>query len=104
MTFVPTLYYSPGAVSLVTHIALEEAALPYRLELVSLRDGQHQTAAYRRIHPLARVPALEVSPGAFLTETPALVNFVADASPELELLPTERLQRARANEWMSLLA
>lgn len=89
---------------MATHIALEEVGLPYRLTPVSLRDGQHRTEEYRRIHPLARVPALEVAPGVILTETPALLQFVADGSAELGLMPSERLLRARANEWMSLAA
>lgn len=89
---------------MATHIALEEVGLPYQLTPVMLRQGQHLTEEYRRIHPLARVPALEVAPGVILTETPALLQFVAEGSAELGLMPTERLLRARANEWMSVAA
>ena len=103
MTFTPKLYFSPGAVSLVTHIALEELGAPYALELVSTQEGQQHSEQYRRIHPLGRVPALEIAPGVVLTETPALLGYLADLMPSLELLPREPLLRARANEWMSLL-
>src|SRR5690606_21817988 len=81
-----------------------EVGSPYRLEQVLLREGQHKTDEYRRIHPLAQVPALEVELGVFLTETPALLHYLADGSPELGLMPTDRLLRARANEWMSVAA
>jgi glutathione S-transferase len=104
MTFKPKLYFSPGAVSMATHIALEELGQPYELEPILIREGQHTTEQYRRIHPLGRLPALELAPGVVLTETPALLSYLADLAPELQLLPSEPLLRARANEWMSLLA
>jgi glutathione S-transferase len=104
MTFTPKLYFSPMTVSLATHIAFEEAGVPYRLEPVLTREGQHLTDQYRRIHPLSRVPAVEVADGVILTETPALLAYVAELRPELELLPPSGLERARANEWMSLLS
>jgi glutathione S-transferase len=96
------LYYSPAAVSLVTHIALEETGLDYQRQEVALREGEHLRAAYRRIHPLSRLPALEIGEGIVLTETPALLWYLAELVPERELMPTEGLARARANEWLSL--
>jgi len=104
MTFSPKFYFSPGAVSMATHIALEEAGIAYSLEPILIRDGQQLTAQYRSVNPLARVPALEIEPGVVLTETPALLSYLAELVPELGLLPKNGLDRARANEWMSLLA
>jgi glutathione S-transferase len=104
MTFVPKLFFSPGAVSMATHFALEELGRPYQLEPVLIREGQQRSESYRRIHPLGRLPALEIAEGVVLTETPALLGYLAATAPELELLPREPLLRARADEWMSLLA
>lgn len=104
MTFTPTLYFSPGAVSMATHIAFEEVGLPYQLEPILIREGQQRSERYLKIHPLGRLPAVEIAPGVILTETPALLGYLADLVPELELLPRDLLPRARANEWMSLLA
>jgi glutathione S-transferase len=104
MTFTPTLYFSPGAVSMATHIAFEEAGLPYQLEPILIREGQQRSERYLKIHPLGRLPAVEIAPGVILTETPALLSYLAEQVPALELLPRESLLRARANEWMSLLA
>lgn len=89
---------------MATHMALEEWGRPYRLEPILIREGQHLSERYRRVHPLGRLPALEIAPDVVLTETPALLGYIADLAPELELLPRQPLQRARANEWMSLLA
>ncbi len=89
---------------MATHFALEELGAPYALELVSINERQQYSEQYRAVHPLGRLPALEVAPGVILTETPALLGYLSDVSPERELLPREPLLRARANEWMSLLA
>jgi glutathione S-transferase len=70
------LYYSPGACSLVPHIALEEAEADYRGERVMLADGQHLTDDYRQINPHARVPALDVG-GQVITENVAILNYIA---------------------------
>lgn len=102
MTFTPILYFSPGAVSMATHIAFEEVGIPYQLEPILIKENQQRSERYLRIHALGRLPAVEVEPGVILTETPALLGYLADQLPALELLPKERLQRARANEWMSL--
>jgi glutathione S-transferase len=102
--FVPKLYFSPGAVSMATHMALEEASVSYALEPILINEGQQLSERYRRVHPLGRLPALEIEPGVVLTETPALLAYIASLRPALELLPASGLARARADEWMSLLA
>jgi len=104
MTFIPKLYFSPGAVSMAAHMALEELGAPYTPEPISIRDGEQRSERYLAIHSLGRVPALEVTPGVILTETPALLTYIADQDPARDLLPQSGLQRARAAEWMSLLS
>jgi glutathione S-transferase len=102
--FVPKLYFSPGAVSLATHMAIEEVGMAYALEPVLIQEGQQLSEQYRRVHPLGRLPALEIEPGVVLTETPALLAYLAALAPDRALLPASGLERARADEWMSLLA
>jgi glutathione S-transferase len=104
MTHRYKLYFSPGAVSMATHIALEEVGAAYDLEPILIKEGQQRSERYLRIHPLGRLPALELSPGRVLTETPALLGYLADQTPSLDLLPRDPFERARANEWMSLLS
>src|SRR5690606_23871564 len=54
----PVLFYSPGACSLASHIALEETDRPYRSIEVLLASKQHLTDDYRAINPRGQVPAL----------------------------------------------
>jgi glutathione S-transferase len=72
-----TLYYSPGACSLVPHIALEEADAAFRAVRIPIAEGGNLTPEYLAINPHARLPALGTDSG-FITENIAVVNFIAD--------------------------
>jgi len=52
------LYYSPGACSLVPHIALEEAGAAFEPLRIPIADGGHLTPEYLAINPHARLPSL----------------------------------------------
>ncbi len=80
------LYYAPGTCALATHIALEEAAAPYEAELVDFRSQRQRSPEYLAVNPKGRVPAL-VTENGMLTETPALLLFVAQRFPAAELAP-----------------
>lgn len=71
------LFHSPGACSLVPHIALEEAGADYEAVRVILAQGEHLRAEYLAINPHARVPALATEQGT-ITENVAILNYIAD--------------------------
>lgn len=72
-----TLYYSPGACSLVSHIALEEAGAPYEAVRIDLAAGEQHGEEFLRVNPHGRVPALVTDQGT-VTENLAILNHVAD--------------------------
>src|ERR1700756_3096400 len=80
------LYYAPGTCALATHIALEEAGAPYEAGLVDFRSQSQRSPDYLAVNPKGRVPALVTENGT-LTETPALLCFVAQRFPKAELAP-----------------
>jgi len=80
------LYYAPDTCALATHIALEEAGAPYEAVLVDFRSQAQRTPEYLAVNPKGRVPALVIENGT-LTETPALLCFVAQRFPNAELAP-----------------
>ena len=90
----PTLFYSPGACSLASHIALEETGRPYRAVETLLSKNQHQTPEYLAINPRGRVPALAVD-GKVITENTAILAWIATAFPDAELLPEDLIERMR---------
>ncbi|MDB5875442.1 MAG: glutathione S-transferase [Ramlibacter sp.] len=96
-----TLYYSPKACSLASHIALEDSGLPYEAVSVDIRAQENTSPAYLKINPAGAVPALAVD-GAVVTESHAILAYIADLAPESGLIPRPgTLARARAHEWMN---
>lgn len=81
-----TLYYTPHTCSLATHIALEEASADYSLHRIDFGNMEQQSPDYLKINPKARVPAL-ATPRGIITETPAMLAFVAQSYPAAELAP-----------------
>jgi len=97
-------FYSPGSCALASHVALEEAGLSYTAVEVNLHKGDNDSAEYRAINPLGRVPALDID-GRLLTENTAILNHIADSVPDAGLLPAwGSPDRVRALEWMAFLA
>ena len=80
------LYYAQGTCALATHIALEEAGAAYEAVRVDFAAQAQRSPDYLRVNPKGRVPAL-VTDGGTLTETPALLCYVAQLFPEARLAP-----------------
>lgn len=80
------LYYAPGSCALASHITLEEVGAPYSAERLNFKDNQQNSAEYLKINPKGRVPALVTDSGV-LTETPAILAFLAQSFPKAKLAP-----------------
>jgi len=80
------LYYAPGTCALATHIALEEAGASYEAVRLSFKSEDQKKSDYLKINPKARVPALVTDRGV-ITETPALLIYVAQTYPAAKLAP-----------------
>lgn len=80
------LYYAPNTCALASHIALEEAGADYETVRMSFQSEDQRKPAYVKINPKARVPSLETDKG-ILTETPAILAFVAQSFPASKLAP-----------------
>lgn len=97
------LYYAPGTCALATHIALEEAGATYEAVRVDFRAQAQRSPEYLEVNPKGRVPALVTDDGT-LTETPALLCFVAQRFPEAALAPLDDpFALARIQEFNSYL-
>jgi glutathione S-transferase len=82
------LYYTPGTCALASHIALEEAGADYTTERVNFKTNQQNSPEYLEINPKGRVPSLVTDRGT-LTETPAMLAYIAQSFPKAELAPLE---------------
>lgn len=83
-----TLYYAPGTCALASHIALVDAGAPYELKRVDFATTEQQSPAYLKVNPKGRVPSMVTSRG-ILTETPAMLAFIAQSFPAAKLAPLE---------------
>jgi len=83
-----TLYFAPGTCALASHIALAEAGADYRAERIDFKREQQKSPGYLALNPKARVPAL-VTPCGVLTETPALLQYIAQLHPAARLAPLD---------------
>ena len=88
-----TLYYAPGACSLAAHIVLEESGEKYEAKKMDLSKGEQRTPEYLKIHPLGRVPALQLDNGQPLTENTAILPYLGK---RFKLWPTDPLAEAQA--------
>jgi len=72
---------------------------PVQLELVDLTTGAQHAPAFTRLNPAARVPAL--THGDFvLTESHAIMIYLAEAAPGQNLWPAPAQARADVNRWL----
>jgi glutathione S-transferase len=79
-----TLYYAAHTCSLATHIVLEEVGADYSTVRIDFRSTQQRSPEYMKVNPKGRVPALVTDRG-ILTETPAMLAFVAQSFPKANL-------------------
>ena len=84
------LYYTPGTCALASHITLAEAGAGYTTERIDIKTNQQNSAEYLAINPKGRVQALVTDRGT-LTETPAMLAFIAQSFPEAKLAPFDDL-------------
>lgn len=79
-------YYAPLSCALATHIVLEHIGADYQATKLNLRENDQNSPEYLAINPKGRVPALVTDRG-ILTETPALLLYLAQTYPAANLAP-----------------
>lgn len=80
-------YYAPKSVALACHIALEESGLAYKSQEVKFSANEQRSPEYLQLNPKGRVPALVTDDGV-ITETPAILAYIAQLCPTTDLAPT----------------
>jgi glutathione S-transferase len=82
------LFHAWGSCSLASLIALEEAGADYEMVPMDTKAGDQRTPDYLAVNPKGRVPALVTERGV-LTETPAILAFIAQSFPAAKLAPLD---------------
>lgn len=99
-----TLYYMPGAASLVVHWLLIETGTAYDLKRVDGEAREHKRPEYLKLNPNGVVPVMLID-GEPVYESAALALLVAERHPEAGLAPAPGTHaRALYLQWMLHLA
>jgi glutathione S-transferase len=78
-------------------LALARLGIPYDLVEVDILQGESRTPEFLAKNPSGQIPLLEVAPGRYLSESNAILWYVAGGST---LAPEDRIARAEALQWM----
>jgi glutathione S-transferase len=98
------LYFFPMACSLASRIALMESGIEARYRLVDIwtKKVREDDSDFRAVSPKGAVPVLLLESGERLTESAAVLQYIADIKPEAGLAPPPGdLDRYRLQEWLS---
>lgn len=82
------LYFARGTCALAPHLALSEAGAEFETVRLDFAANEQRSPGYLKINPKGRVPALQTDRG-ILTETPAVLLYIAQRYPEAELAPLD---------------
>jgi glutathione S-transferase len=93
-------YQNPLSRGRMVHWMLEEVGAPYRIELVRFDTGENRKPAYLAVNPMGKIPAIKHR-GTVVTETGAIIAYLADAFPAAKLAPAiDEPARGTYLRWM----
>jgi glutathione S-transferase len=78
---------------------LQELGIEYESIPVNLIAGEHRRPEFLKINPAGKIPVL-VDGDLVLTESVAIVLYLAEKYPQKGLLPTNLTERAQVNRWL----
>jgi len=82
------LYHSPNSCALASHIALQTAGADYEARRLDFSKSEQRSPEYLKLNPKGRVPTLVTDRG-ILTETPAILAYIAQTHPQARLAPLD---------------
>jgi glutathione S-transferase len=96
----------PGTASLAARIVLAEANIAYEPVQVRLKSRRTDDGRdFLDINGKGYVPVLELDDGERITESAAILQYLADLRPETKLAPPAgSLERVRVQEWLNFVA
>ncbi|MNI38823.1 Glutathione S-transferase GST-6.0 [compost metagenome] len=99
-----TLYGAAGSGSVPVEATLRLIGLDYRLVEAAAWEGEAERAKVAAVNPMRQVPALVTPQGEVVTESAAILIWLADSHPEARLSPAlDDPRRAQFLRWMSFI-
>jgi len=91
-----TLYGKPGSGSASIEAALVVAREPFQIVETASWDKNDAYPDLLRVNPLGQIPTLVLDDGSALSESAAILIYLATAHPDSKLLPAGSSERAQA--------
>ena len=89
--------FLPSGNSYKVRLLLSQLAIPYERVAVDILKGETRTPAFLAKNPNGRIPLLEVAPQVYLSESNAIMIYLAKDSP---LLPRDPWHYAQVLQWL----
>jgi glutathione S-transferase len=99
MEAVMRLYEFGPTRSIRARWTLQELGVGFEAITVNLVAGEHRRPEFLKVNPAGKLPVL-VDGDLVLTESVAIVLYLAEKYPEKGLLPTDLTERAQVNRWL----
>ena len=78
---------------------LQEMGVPFEPVTVNMMAGEHRSPEFLKINPAGKLPAL-VDGDFVLTESIAMVLYLAEKHPDKNLMPKDLRERAQVYRWL----
>lgn len=79
-------YHNPQSRAAMVHFMLEECGADYRIVPIDFTKGEHKAPEFLKLNPMGKLPTI-VHRGTVVTETPAIIAYLADIFPQAGLAP-----------------
>lgn len=78
-------------------LAMAQLNIPFQIHEVDILKGESRTPEFLALNPNGKVPALRLDTGQLISESNAILFFVAEGT---DLLPEDRFCKAEMLQWM----
>jgi glutathione S-transferase len=89
--------YLPSGNGYKCRLVMKALGIPYELRQVNIVKGETRTPAFLAINPNGKIPALVVPGRGPLSESHAIIGYLAEGS---KLVPADPFERALVWQWM----
>ena len=79
-------YHNPRSRASMVHWMLEEVGADYDLRPIDFEKGDNRTPEFLSVNPMGKIPTI-VDRGTVITETAAIIAYLADRFPDAGLAP-----------------
>ncbi len=95
--------YPKSSAAYRVRIALNIKGIRHTLTPVNLLESEQTSEAYKALNPQGLVPALKLDNGQILTQSPAILEYLEDISPQIPLLPQKPADAAVVRSWCNVI-